>query len=66
LIPSGTDQLTSLITQYLPLSVYQLETNLPKDAVGLVCQGLSCLEPAHSFEQLLKQVQQSQTRASFQ
>jgi len=60
LIRSSADHLTSLITQYLPLSVYQLETNLPKDAVGLVCQGLSCLEPAHSFEQLLKQVQQSQ------
>jgi len=60
LIRSSADQLTSLITQYLPVSVYQLETNLPPGAVGLVCQGLSCLEPAHSFEQLLKQVQQSQ------
>jgi uncharacterized protein YyaL (SSP411 family) len=44
------------------VSVYQLETNLPEGSVGLVCQGLSCLAPAHSPEQLLKQVQQSQTR----
>ncbi len=62
LIRSNSNQLTSLITQYLPVSVYQLETNLPEGSVGLVCQGLSCLAPAHSPEQLLKQVQQSQTR----
>ncbi|MBW4548179.1 MAG: thioredoxin domain-containing protein [Symplocastrum torsivum CPER-KK1] len=62
LLRSNSDQLTSLIAQYLPVSVYQLETNLPEGSVGLVCQGLSCLAPAHSPEQLLKQVQQSQTR----
>ena len=63
LLRSNSDQLTSLIAQYLPVSVYQLETNLPEGSVGLVCQGLSCLAPAHSPEQLLKQVQQSQTRS---
>ncbi len=62
LIRSSADQVTSLITQYFPASVYQLETNLPQGAVGLVCQGLSCLEPAHTTEQLLEQVQQSQMR----
>jgi uncharacterized protein YyaL (SSP411 family) len=62
LIRSGADQLTSLVTRYLPASVYQLETNLPQGAVGLVCQGLTCLEPAHTSDQLLEQVQQSQTR----
>jgi hypothetical protein len=63
LIRTNTHQLTSLITQYLPVSVYHLETNLPEGSVGLVCQGLTCLAPAHSPEQLLKQVQQSQTRS---
>jgi hypothetical protein len=63
LIRSSADLLTSLMTQYLPTSVYHLETNLPQDAVGLVCQGISCLEPAYTPEQLAKQVQQSQTRA---
>ncbi|HEY9797685.1 MAG TPA: thioredoxin domain-containing protein, partial [Leptolyngbyaceae cyanobacterium] len=65
LIRSGADQLTSLVTRYLPASVYQLETNLPQGAVGLVCQGLTCLEPAHTSDQLLEQVQQSQTRPSY-
>jgi hypothetical protein len=62
LVRSGTDELTFLIPQYLPTSVYQLESGFPQDAVGLVCQGLSCLEPAYTQEQLLKQVQQSQMR----
>jgi hypothetical protein len=61
LIRSGADQLTSLITQYLPASVYQLEINLPEGVVGLVCQGLTCKEPARTLERLLEQVQQSQT-----
>lgn len=60
----SNDQLADLITQYFPASVYQLETNLPDGAVGLVCQGLRCLEPAHSLERLLEQVGQSQTRSS--
>ena len=60
----SNDQLSALITQYLPASVYQLETNLPDGAIGLVCQGLRCLEPAHSLERLLEQVGQSQTRSS--
>lgn len=64
LVRALPDQLTSLIAQYFPTNVYQLETNLPQDAVALVCQGLTCLEPAHTPEQLLKQVLQSQRRAS--
>ncbi len=64
LIRSSADQLASLITQYLPACIYQLETNLPEGAVGLVCQGLTCKEPARTIERLLEQVQQSQTRAS--
>lgn len=62
LVRSSHEQLTSLIGQYFPASIYQLEPNLPDGAVGLVCQGLSCLEPAANLENLLKQVQQSQTR----
>jgi hypothetical protein len=62
LIRTSADQLASLIAQYFPAGVYQIETSLPQAAVGLVCQGLSCLEPALTVEQLLEQVQQSQTR----
>lgn len=64
LIRSEHNQLKALITQYFPASIYQLETNLPEQAIGLVCQGLSCLEPAISLEKLLEQVQQSQNRKS--
>ncbi|AFZ20726.1 thioredoxin domain-containing protein [Allocoleopsis franciscana] len=64
LIRSSDDFLTSLSNHYWPTSIWQLETQLPQDVVGLVCQGLSCKEPAYTIEQLLEQLQQSQTRAS--
>lgn len=64
LIRSDHNQLKALITQYLPASIYQLESNIPDGSIGLVCQGLSCLEPAISLEKLWEQVQQSQTRKS--
>ncbi|HEY9602209.1 MAG TPA: thioredoxin domain-containing protein [Allocoleopsis sp.] len=63
LVRSGSNSLTSLMTQYLPASIFQLEANLPDGAVGLVCQGLTCLEPAPTPERLLEQVQHAQTRA---
>lgn len=64
LIRAKDNVLTSLNTHYWPTSILQLETQFPQDAVGLVCQGLSCKEPAYTIEQLLEQVQQSQTRTS--
>ncbi|MGQ4647661.1 DUF255 domain-containing protein [Lyngbya aestuarii] len=63
LIRSSGNQLPSLVSQYLPASVSKLDTNLPKDTVGLVCQALRCLKPAHTLEQLMEQVQRSQVRA---
>jgi hypothetical protein len=64
LVRSLPDQLTAVSGQYFAACVYQVETNLPEGAVGLVCQGLTCLEPARTSEQLLEQLRQSQTRAS--
>lgn len=61
-IRTSGNQLESLVTQYLPSSVFALAADLPEGTVGLVCQGLSCLSPARSHDELLKQVQQSQTR----
>lgn len=58
---SGT-QLDELIKQYLPASVVAVATDLPEKTIGLVCQGLSCLSPAHTTTELLEQIQQSQTR----
>lgn len=61
LIRTTADQLATLSTQYLPTAVLKLET-LPEGVVGLVCQGLSCREPARSQAQLQEQVQLSQVR----
>ena len=51
-----------LVAQYHPTVVYKQETDLPEGAIGLVCQGLSCKEPARSMEQLLEQVRESGKR----
>lgn len=63
LVRSNAEQVSSLILQYFPANAYKLETNLPEHTLGLVCQGLKCLEPARTVEQLLTQLQRSQTRA---
>ncbi|MGV0026372.1 thioredoxin domain-containing protein [Phormidesmis priestleyi] len=62
LICTSCDCIALLETQYLPTVTFALETNLPENAIGLVCQGLSCKEPAYSLEQLQQQVQQSLVR----
>ncbi|NEP57533.1 MAG: thioredoxin domain-containing protein [Symploca sp. SIO2G7] len=62
LVSSTADQITALITQYFPTSIFTLATKLPENAVGLVCQGLNCKPPASTTEELLAQVKQSQTR----
>ncbi|MGK7947625.1 MAG: thioredoxin domain-containing protein [Xenococcaceae cyanobacterium] len=57
-VKTTSQQLLSLMSRYLPTSVCRLATDLPNDAVGLVCQGSSCLEPAPSLEQLLVQIKE--------
>ncbi len=57
LIRTTTDLMSSLITEtYLPTVVYQRVDDLPAGAIALVCQGLTCLEPARSFAQLKQQI----------
>ncbi|WP_066378119.1 thioredoxin domain-containing protein [Anabaena sp. CA = ATCC 33047] len=62
LIRSTTEQIKLLIPKYLPTAVFSVVSNLPAGSVGLVCQGLKCLAPSESIEQMLEQVQQSQNR----
>jgi uncharacterized protein len=62
LIRTSSEHIALLETQYLPTALFEVETNLPEDAIGLVCQGLSCKEPAQSLEQLQQQIQQSLVR----
>ncbi|TVP55166.1 MAG: thioredoxin domain-containing protein [Nodularia sp. (in: Bacteria)] len=63
LIRSTIEQIIPLMTKYLPVTEFAVVSDLPSGSLGLVCQGFQCLEPAESDEQLLQQVQQSQTRA---
>ena len=59
----GTSVKTNLenikqLNSYLPTTVFRIETDLPENAIALVCQGLSCLEPATSIERVLEQIKQ--------
>ncbi|MEH1932891.1 MAG: thioredoxin domain-containing protein [Nostoc sp.] len=62
LIRSTSEQINALIPKYLPVAVFAVTSDLPEGSVGLVCQGLKCLAPAESAEDLLQQVQESQNR----
>ncbi len=62
LVRSSSEQIAQLETQYLPTAVFLHESNLPEGVVGLVCQALSCKEPARSLDQLRLQLQQSLIR----
>jgi uncharacterized protein YyaL (SSP411 family) len=61
-IRTTTEQIKSLITEYLPTVMFIAVSNLPEGSIGLVCQGLKCLPAPDSLEKLLQQVQQSQMR----
>lgn len=62
LIHTSANQIASLAAQYFPTAVYTVGAKLPEDIVGSICQGMACLEPAHSLDQLLQQLHQSQSR----
>lgn len=57
-----SEDLAALATTYLPTAVYTRTTALPPDTIGLVCQGLSCLEPATTREHLDLQIAESLNR----
>ncbi|MEG3436734.1 thioredoxin domain-containing protein [Pannus brasiliensis CCIBt3594] len=49
--------LPGLIDRYLPTAVYRVDTELSEYTFGLICQGLTCLEPARDREQLLDRIE---------
>ncbi len=63
LIRTTAEQIKGMAPRYFPTVIYAVEQNLPAGAVGLVCQGLACQEPAKDRIQLLEQVRQSQVRS---
>lgn len=62
LVKTSADRLPFLLSQYHPTTMFAAESNLPGESIGLVCQGLSCNEPARNMEQLLEQLRQSEGR----
>jgi uncharacterized protein YyaL (SSP411 family) len=56
IVKSSNEQIKELISLYFPTTMYQIKTDLPNNIIGLVCQGLSCLEPALNKEHLLAQI----------
>ncbi|HEY9876128.1 MAG TPA: hypothetical protein V6D12_22035, partial [Candidatus Obscuribacterales bacterium] len=65
LVRTTRDQIASLQSKFLPTAMLAWESNLSPEVMGLVCQGLSCFEPANTPEQLWQQVQQSQSMQEF-
>lgn len=64
LIRTVKEQINSLISQFLPVAAFVEVSDLPQNSIGLVCQGLKCLAPAQSEEQLLQQVLSSYKRGN--
>ncbi|TVP61364.1 MAG: thioredoxin domain-containing protein [Leptolyngbya sp. LCM1.Bin17] len=56
LVQTTADMVSVLASDYRPTTVFVLTPELPQGAVGLVCRGMSCLEPAQSLEQLRQQL----------
>lgn len=57
-VKTTVDRIPALIHQVGPTTVFMPTQSLPSGVVGLVCRGLSCLEPAMSEQQLQDQLQQ--------
>lgn len=57
LVKGKAELLQALRGQFYPGCAYRVEEDLPENVVGMVCQGLSCLEPARSLEQFFHQLQ---------
>ena len=55
-VRATAETLKHLVPQYFPTTVYRVDATLPNHYTGLVCSGLSCLEPATSYDQLLGQM----------
>jgi uncharacterized protein YyaL (SSP411 family) len=62
LVRTTPDGVNLMMQQYSPTAIYALEPHLPPGAIGLVCQGLTCQEPAQSQAQLQQQINLSQIR----
>ena len=51
-VKSKTEDLNQLVRNYLPTTVVKISDELPQDALAIVCDLISCLEPVSSFADL--------------
>lgn len=56
------ETVAELSPQYWATTTWTEASDLPEGSVGLVCRGLTCLDPAGDRDTLLDQVSKSQTR----
>jgi uncharacterized protein YyaL (SSP411 family) len=63
LVRTNPDQYAHLNSQYLPVVMLRIDKHLPnQNAIAMVCQGFSCLEPAMNQEICDRQLLRSTTR----
>lgn len=55
-IRTNPEHVRNLARQYWPTTVLTLSADLPKEAIGMVCQGMTCLKPATSLEMIQQQL----------
>jgi uncharacterized protein len=58
-IKTTTEYLKQLIPEYYPTTVYRLSKDLPENTIALLCNSVSCLEPAIDLEALKQQINQA-------
>lgn len=56
LVHTSVACMPALFKRYLPTVVFAATPDLPEGAVGLVCKGAACLEPAMDLAQLQEQI----------
>ena len=62
LVRTTTAHIATLSREYAPTTIFVVDAQLPENVVGLVCQGLTCKEPATSYAQMKQQLAASQQR----
>lgn len=62
LVRTTANHVATLSRRYLPTVVLAVQPDLSDGAVGLVCRGLACREPAMSIEEMMQQIDMSQQR----
>ncbi|MEM9805822.1 MAG: thioredoxin domain-containing protein [Cyanobacteria bacterium P01_D01_bin.56] len=63
LVQTSSNYVAVLAQEYSPTTVFSVTSQVTQNAVGLVCQGLICKQPAMNYEQMKQQITASQQRS---